>query len=357
MSEKSLQRGGNNFDCLRLLAASMVVIGHSYWLTGQPEREPIRRFSGGYDMADVAVHVFFVMSGYLIAASWLHSRSLIEFVGKRALRIFPALLVSTLFALLVVGPLATELPLRDYLRHELTTGYLANMLLITRFHLPGVFAANPFPDTVNGSLWTLPFEVGMYATLLTLGLFGLLRRRVVLPLLGLLFVVHFLAIDRLGLTSEVLFKFTRLGLFFLAGAALYLYRAQVPWTWKLALPLLVLSLVTGGSALWNPVQVLTLPYLTLYLAQRPLPVLSNIGRHGDFSYGLYIFSFPTQQLIVHWTQGQIGLGSMIAVSLLASLALAWLSWHLVEAPALALKRYLPRPPSAPLPAGSDRAVQ
>ena len=77
----------------------------------------MRLFSGSYDSADIAVHVFFVMSGFLIAASWLNSRSVLDFAAKRALRIMPALIVSVLFVVLVIGPLATRLPLGEYFRH------------------------------------------------------------------------------------------------------------------------------------------------------------------------------------------------------------------------------------------------
>ena len=105
--------------------------------------EPLRLFSGSYDSADIAVHVFFVMSGFLIAASRLNSRSVLDFAAKRALRIMPALIVSVLFVVLVIGPLATRLPLGEYFSAPGTFAYLSNAALITEFRLPGVFASNP----------------------------------------------------------------------------------------------------------------------------------------------------------------------------------------------------------------------
>src|SRR5690606_32522939 len=160
----------NNFDFLRFLAASAVVFGHSFWLSGRGATEPLRLLTGSYDTADIAVHVFFVMSGFLIAASWLNSRNPIEFFGKRALRIFPALCIAILLTVLVVGPLATRWPLDEYWSDGQTLRYLSNIALLTQFHLPGVFADNPFPHTVNGSVWTLPYEVMMYVSVLLLGL-------------------------------------------------------------------------------------------------------------------------------------------------------------------------------------------
>ena len=97
---------------------------------------------------------------------------------------------------------------------------------------------------------------------------------------------------------------------------------------------------------------IALPYLVLYLAYAPLPLISRFGKYGDFSYGLYIFSFPVQQLLMHWTDGQLPLIPFMLLGFAASLALAVLSWHLVESPALRLKRYLPRAASAPSTTGA-----
>lgn len=342
MQQTSVQRSDNNFDFLRFVAASAVVVGHCYWLSGIGHAEPVRLFTGSMDTADIAVNLFFVMSGFLIAASWLNSRSAFDFAAKRALRIFPALCASVLFTVLLVGPLATGLPLFDYLGNSQTLGYLSNMLLVTQFHLPDVFTANPFPDTVNGSIWTLPYEVLMYASLMLLGLLRLFGRAAVLAVPLLLGLVHFYLAPTFGIESDMLRKATRLGMFFYGGAALYFYRDSVRWDWKIALGLLGLSLVGARSDWWFLLHVLTLPYLTIYLAYLPIPRLSGFGRYGDFSYGIYIFSFPIQQLLMHWLAPGLPLGPFILASLALSLLMAVLSWHFIEAPALQLKRYLPK---------------
>lgn len=342
MQQTSLPRRENNFDFMRFVAASAVVFGHCYWLSGIGHAEPVRLFTGSMDTADIAVNLFFVMSGFLIAASWLNSRSALDFAAKRALRIFPALCVSVLFTVLLVGPLATRLPLADYLTDRLTLGYLSNMLLVTQFHLPGVFTGNPFPDTVNGSVWTLPYEVLMYASLMLLGLLRLFGRVAVLAVPLLLGLMHFYLAPTLGIESGMLSKATRLGMFFYGGAALYLYRDHLRWDWKIAFGLLGLSLASARSDWWLLVHVLTLPYLTIYLAHLPVPRLSRFGKYGDFSYGIYIFSFPVQQLLMHWLAPDLSLATFMLVSLSLSLAMAVLSWHFIEAPALQLKRYLPK---------------
>jgi len=341
MDIASMQRDENNFDFLRFFAASAVVLGHCYWLSGLGAVEPVRLFTGSMDTADIAVNLFFVMSGFLIAASWIHSRSGLDFAGKRALRIFPALAVSTLFTAFVVGPLGTDLSLGEYLLNSQTVRYLSNAALFTQFHLPGVFTANPFPGTVNGSVWTLPYEVLMYTMLLVLGLLRLFGRAAVVAVPMVLMLVHFYLVPKLGLESDILRKVTRLGMFFFLGSALYLYRKLLPWNWKIALALLSLSLISARTEWWFLVHVLTLPYLTIYLAHLKIPRLSGFGRYGDFSYGIYIFSFPVQQLMMHWLDPHLSLPAFMAISLITSIAIAAVSWYLIESPALRLKRFLP----------------
>lgn len=336
-----LQRDDNNFDFLRFFAASAVVVGHCYWLSGQGAVEPVRLFTGSMDTADVAVNLFFVMSGFLIAASWTNSRNTFDFAAKRALRIFPALTVSILLTTFIVGPMATELPLKEYLSSDQTIRYLSNIGLFTQFHLPGVFNANPFPDTVNGSVWTLPYEVMMYTALLILGALRVFGRAAVMLIPVGLILIHFHIAPALSIESDMLKKATRLGMFFFSGAGLYMFRNAVPWNWKVAVGMLALTLLSAGTESWLYFHVLTLPYLTIYVAHLSIPSLSRFGRHGDFSYGIYIFSFPLQQLLMHWFGSQIAFPMFVAVSLIASVALAALSWHLIESPALRLKRYLP----------------
>jgi peptidoglycan/LPS O-acetylase OafA/YrhL len=106
---------------------------------------------------------------------------------------------------------------------------------------------------------------------------------------------------------------------------------------------LILSrLAFAGSNVWPIVHALTLPYLVIYVAHLRIPAIANVGKAGDFSYGLYIFSFPLQQLMMQWWTQDLSLSGFIAISLMTSGIFAALSWYLVEAPAMRLKRYLPK---------------
>jgi peptidoglycan/LPS O-acetylase OafA/YrhL len=60
-----------------------------------------------------------------------------------------------------------------------------------------------------------------------------------------------------------------------------------------------------------------------------------IGKKADISYGLYIFHYPVQQTLVNF----ISLDSLtlLAATLVITIPLAWLSWHIIEKKALSLK--------------------
>lgn len=135
----------NNFDFLRFFAAALVLFAHSYPLVGRRGDEPLTLLTGYEKGGSIAVGIFFVMSGYLIASSWLASSSPKSFLIKRALRIFPALIVAVLLSVFVIGPLVTHLTLGQYLAADGTWTYLQNILLVTRYELPGVFTATSTP--------------------------------------------------------------------------------------------------------------------------------------------------------------------------------------------------------------------
>jgi len=339
----------NNFNLVRLLAAGLVLVSHSWPLTGTPG-EPLERFAG-FSLGHLGVDVFFVVSGFLVTGSLL-ARALPAFLRARALRIFPALFASAFGVAFVVGPLVTALPPERYLGAWETWRFaLQNAVtwpLGVRWFLPGVFLGNPGGPAVNGALWSLPWELTMYAMLAVVGAVSLATRggtrrgggrsgAMVYALAGASIAAHGLN-EAFALTSrhELVQGFRLVGLFF-GAAAFRLAAARVPLRAPLALvalAALLAAMALGGG--WQVLYAPALSYLVLWLALVPGGPLRLYNRLGDYSYGFYLWQFPLQQWIVLHRPAASPLELMLLAAP-ATLALAALSWHLVEAPALAWK--------------------
>ena len=165
MGNRAAAASPNNLDAVRLVAAALVLYGHSFVFLGLPE--PL--FLSWLPLGPLGVFVFFTISGYLVSESWARDPSLPRFFARRALRIFPGLAVCTLLSIVVLGPLLTTLPLADYASNPHTRGYLQNIALHIVYYLPGVFEHNRVANAVNGSLWSLPVEFAMYIVLAIVG--------------------------------------------------------------------------------------------------------------------------------------------------------------------------------------------
>src|SRR5215467_3697877 len=88
----------NNFDALRLLAAASVIFSHSFLIAeGTQNNEWLILLTGNQSIFGLAgVFVFFAISGFLVTQSFEHTGNALQFLGKRALRIFPGLFAATM---------------------------------------------------------------------------------------------------------------------------------------------------------------------------------------------------------------------------------------------------------------------
>lgn len=325
----------NSFDGLRLAGAAAVLVGHSFDLTGRPEPAV-----GPNALGTLGVLMFFGISGFLITQSWLREPSVVLYFVKRGLRILPALVVAIVLTACVIGPLVSTLSPKAYFWSADTWKYvLTNIVLATHFTLPGVFAHNPYPDTVNGSIWTLPHEAHAYVIIAGLGMTGLLGRRVLAS--GALVALVALAtrfpsgVHGIGNPHFL----TAFG----AGALLYLWRDKVTWRAYIAATLTALAVVVARSNVAGLTMDLVLPYDVVYVAYRLPNIGARLTAKRDLSYGLYVWAFPVEQLVAHWWT-HVTWWQMVLSSTPAVLVLALASWHVVEHPALRLKRRLERNP-------------
>lgn len=328
----------NSFDFIRFIAAAMVVFSHSFALVGL--NEPL---IGSNTFGGLGVWIFFILSGYLIIASWEQYPRLNVFLAKRSLRIFPGLLVAILFSVLVVGLLYTSLNTWDYLTHTSTITYLNNILLYnTQFSLPGVFENNPFPNSVNGSLWTLAYEFTMYLTVAALGVLKIYKKidikYIWVGLLILQAVVLVVGADKFDFSVFYirLDRIITLSLMFMTGVLFYKKSKKIKLSTKYGLVALLAFLLTCWLAPSSTVfaAATLLAYALFALGSSPL--MSKFGKYGDFSYGIYIYSFPVQQIIAATIQPSSPY-VMFLLALPISVVLGALSWRFIESQALKLK--------------------
>ena len=331
----------NNLNAVRLIAAALVVIGHSFNLLGLAA--PTWFYMACHS---VAVTAFFVISGYLVAKSWSNDPSLPRFVVRRLVRIAPGLVGVVALSALVIGPVFTVLPIGAYFASPGFGSYFWNLALAPAYTLPGVFADGRPSVGVNGTLWSLPVEIAMYAGLLVYGRQqSQMCRMVLLPLalVGALAVAFWFQVMRPAQIEPVIWWNSvpfglRFAGSFVIGAAVCVWRLER----FLSVQVAVLLLMGTGLFLPYPsvtmaLAMLVLPYAVLSFGLARSPVLGWAGGRADVSYGVYLWGAPVQQMLISVFGPAMHPLLLIATALPITLVVAYGSWRLIERPALQFK--------------------
>ena len=329
------------FDYLRLLLAMGVILLRSVAITRGIAAEFAFWVSPWRPFIRSIMPMFFALSGFLVAGSFERSRTIWMFFGLRVIRIYPALLVEVVLSAFILGVIFTALPLSRYFSDPLFHRYLLNMLGDPHYDLPGVFLSNPYPLTVNGQLWTVPYELGCYLTLGGMSLIGARRRPIIAPLAAALMTIAYIVgrqIKYHGVppVSHGLLGGPLLVISFLVGVSIYVYRERLPMgnATGIASVLIgaVMVSVIPGAEIWSP---WPLAYATVYLGTtNPKRIWLLLG--ADYSYGLFLYGYPIQQALAALLPGQSSAFNTIA-SILVAGAFAAVSWRYVEKPALRLR--------------------
>jgi len=335
--------GPNGFQAVRLGLALLVVWFHSYGcLSGTDLSEPLGRWTGGrYFTGTLAVQGFFVLSGFFVSQSWVRSRGTGDYLWKRLLRIWPAFVVALVLSVVVAAPLGAWVldqplesvkPTARLLRWPLTLGVPT---------VPAAFAGLPRAGELNAPLWTIRWEFLFYLLVPALVAARLFTRPRALMALWAVAVAALAVYSRGLLPSSMLLHGTLLfAPFFLAGVLAHACADRLPlprWLLPAGLILLAAAMAAGESGrVVTPVAVASVVFGLARLAPARLPLLGA----RDLSYGIYLFAFPLQQLLVAlhpgWQPWSLALASIAAV---VPVALA--SWHWIESPALKFKNHLP----------------
>lgn len=339
LEEVILSRDRNNFDTVRLLAALIVIYRHCAYFLGAP----------GYWGA-FGVPVFFFLSGLLVSQSFEASGSIKKFVWRRLLRIYPAAVVAILLSAFVMGPLVTSYTPGNYFKSSVFWKYISSVSLIqVYFDLPGVFEQSPLGSAVNAVLWTLPLEIKMYFFTLVWGLFRFRGKNAVLIAITLLLIFiganysvqaeSFLH-TQLHLTNFKIFPYASAVPLYLLGILSYSYRSKIvvrPYWFFVGV--VVFLLFVKFSFFSNLVHI-CIAVITLGFTVLNLTWLKKIAPQSDFSYGLYIYGYPVEQLLVNYAYPYINGFPLFLLILLITFVLAFLSWNFIEKRALQFKNYI-----------------
>lgn len=329
-----LDRNRNGLNAIRLFLAVGVILWHSFPLTGRDiEWEPLRQLLGA-----VWVDGFFAISGFLIVSSWLSTPRPGRFVAARVLRIFPAFYVCLLVTALFIVPVGVLISGADrplWSTDSVTYVVKNSLLWIFQRDIAGVMSGNPFPGTLNGSLWTLVWEFFCYMGVLALGVAKLLHRRLTIPLC---FAASWLVllVAALGFVETNLIHYgARLAVAFTAGALVYVAREHLPVS-KLFVGLSGAAVV--ASAALPEYTLLAAPFLAYFLISLGAVIKhERLVLRNDISYGMYIYAFPIQQTLALVGLATLPLWVFVVLSVVCTVPLAILSWVYIEQPAMKLR--------------------
>ena len=340
----AVDRRPSGFDYIRIVLALGIVAWHTI-VTSYGYDTQLKAFASPYrPIILLLLPMFFALSGFLVSGSLQRCRTLISFAGLRVLRIIPALAFETVLSALLLGAVLTTLPLQTYFTSPVFFHYFLNIIGNIHYILPGVIEHNPFPDKLNGQLWTVPFEMECYLVLSILAFVTIAKRGwLMLGVSVLIFPIIIFATQVLkhhGVKPELgAFPGGLLVACFLCGVALFVLRETVRFSLGLGLASILACVVLLSLPFGDYLAVLPITYLTVWIGMQN-PAKLGLLQKGDYSYGVFLFGFPIQQAFMtlgpwthHWW-----------INFLVCAPLAFLvgifSWHFVEKPTLDQRKWL-----------------
>lgn len=313
--------------------AVLVIVAHSWWLTGLGPGPEI----GGGQLGSWSVVGFFALSGYLITLSRINARNASAFFSARFFRIVPGLAACLVVTSFVFAPLAALIGPGKYDLSDAASYVLINISIIgtqlTRAPIGTTLSDVPGANEWNSPLWTLFFEVLCYWVVGLVAFFKQeLFRAAIVCMLSVVIGVLLLQVSTYGATAGIWGPVLCPVCTFLAGSLLCLFRTQV-FVQKgaicMALCLLVVAFFADRVLVFCP-----LPFAYLILVAGSSPALHRVGSRFDISYGMYIYGWPVQQMLVLGGVGAaLPLWVFAILSVAATAPVAWLSCVLMERPA------------------------
>lgn len=342
--QDALKGRDNNFNLIRFLAAFAVLFDHvSLASLGYGVHKPGFEQVFGMSLSELAVNMFFVLSGFLVTKSLVMRNDVVSYIVARFLRLVPAFAIMVLMTTFGIGLYFTSNDPFTYLAnvdtHRYWIGTLASFNEVGS--LPGVFDANPQPHLMNVAIWTLKYEVIAYIALLGLWSLSVLHNRTLFASVAAIFIVMALILVQIpgihlsphSVDGAAWVSLIRFGLCFLVGSLFYCYRDRIPLSGPLAIIGLAASYLAIDQHAYEVLTVLSAGYALIWASLVPTGKVRLFNRFGDYSYGVYIWHWPVLQALIASSLG-LSFGWLLATTSAIAIALAICSWHLVEKPAL-----------------------
>jgi peptidoglycan/LPS O-acetylase OafA/YrhL len=343
---ESSSNTANSFDLLRLFFSLIVVVFHCFPTAGLDEKGIWLDASNKnfISFGVFSVFAFFLISGYLITASFENSSSITEYFKKRFLRIYPGLWVCFVVSAFFFG----------YIFHYIKTGenyfeflsvYLRSCLHYIEGNLTGFVRFNTINDLVSGagrgdaynsSLWTIIFEIRAYIFVAIFGFFGFFKRRYLILAVTIGMWITNIVSSYYGNIADLIGYWvgnsasTSLYTYFLVGMCFWLFRDKVKyniWAFGISILVFILAILLKLYPFAGPI---SFGYIIFFFAFN-FPLKSTLKKYGDPSYGIYIYSWPIQNvLFLSGFVTKYGMMAHIVMSLFLSTLVGFASWHFVE---------------------------
>ena len=350
--DELLSRGNNNFNFLRLVLAAVVLFSHGFEIIygTTPYRDPWMVLTHTLPLGEIAVDGFFLISGLLIVRSWKQDPNFWRYLKRRVLRIYPGFIAAFLVCLFVVAPIGAVTD--NYLAQLNLKKLLLSLLFLQQPLTPPVFASMPGHPHINPSMWTISHEFRCYILAALAGVIILKKPKYwLIATVALLFIYPW----RMSLAS-VHFPFSyyltgnlkdlvRLAMFFMVGGCFLLFLEKIRFENKIAflfLPLLIVFMCISRVSAELALATLG-AYILFWFAFLKIPLIDRFKYQSDVSYGLYLYGWPVQRLL-QWYFPIHSPWVLFPLAFVVSYACGYVSWKLIERPALQFKRDRPQDP-------------
>ena len=338
----AIRNKDNNFNLIRLMLSIGVICSHSFDLFPPSTSYTFTELTRVGSLGECCVFQFFGISGFLIFRSFLNNKSFFKFLIKRFLRLWPGLFVCISLTTFILGPLVTQISIKEYFQNIQTLKYwIGNIsLFAVRYNLPGVFEENYYKGAVNGSIWSLRIEFICYLMLLFSSYFVYRylpqlekynKSILNLMIIALLFVYILICILLSNYIPNARL-FIELQIFFIIGMIFYVLRENIEFNFFILI-FLTIGCICLKHTFCNRIIYYLLIFYLLYCLAFAKSVRRIIKLDNDLCYGTYIYGFPIQQLLNYNFPELTSLTSLI-FTIPIVLFLAYFSWYIVEKPSI-----------------------